>query len=198
MAQPAHQTVAKGLCVGGRLCCWRGPRGWVGRSDGAPELTWRTPTTEIAFLVEEAPEGGLTARAPGESIVTQPGSIEALCEKVRDAVHCHLKKAELLGHPAALHGEISADGMRLPQHMDAPELIKALQSLGNRAVRQSRSLIRVQIELPKPHALAAPNHSFLKLEALTAIPDAVAQHRSMSRDELAQRLFQGWLLSART
>lgn len=45
--------------------------------------------SEIVFLVEEAPEGGLTARALGESIFTQAESIEALREEVRDAVRCH-------------------------------------------------------------------------------------------------------------
>ncbi|MGH8274073.1 MAG: 2-oxoisovalerate dehydrogenase [Candidatus Acidiferrales bacterium] len=45
--------------------------------------------SEIVFLVEEAPEGGLTVRALGESIFTQADSIEALREEARDAVHCH-------------------------------------------------------------------------------------------------------------
>lgn len=45
--------------------------------------------TEIVFLVEEAPEGGVSARALGESIFTQADSMEALREEVRDAVRCH-------------------------------------------------------------------------------------------------------------
>jgi hypothetical protein len=45
--------------------------------------------SEIVFLVEEAPEGGLTARALGESIFTQAESYEDLREAVRDAVRCH-------------------------------------------------------------------------------------------------------------
>lgn len=49
---------------------------------------------EIVFLVEEAPEGGLTARALGESIFTQADSIEALREKVRNAVRCHFDNGE--------------------------------------------------------------------------------------------------------
>lgn len=44
---------------------------------------------EIVFLVEEAPEGWLSACALGESIFTQAESIEALREEVRDAVCCH-------------------------------------------------------------------------------------------------------------
>ncbi|MBA3242872.1 MAG: 2-oxoisovalerate dehydrogenase [Acidobacteria bacterium] len=44
---------------------------------------------ELIFLVEEAPEGGYTARALGESIFTEADDIEGLREMVRDAVRCH-------------------------------------------------------------------------------------------------------------
>lgn len=45
--------------------------------------------TEIIFVVEEAPEGGYSARAVGESIFTQAESVSELHERVRDAVQCH-------------------------------------------------------------------------------------------------------------
>ena len=45
--------------------------------------------SEIIFLVEEAPEGGYTARALGESIFTEADSFADLHDKVRDAVKCH-------------------------------------------------------------------------------------------------------------
>jgi hypothetical protein len=44
---------------------------------------------KIVFTVEEAPEGGLTARALGESIFTEADDIESLHRQVCDAVHCH-------------------------------------------------------------------------------------------------------------
>ena len=44
---------------------------------------------EIIFLVEQAPEGGFTARALGESIITQAESVAELRERVRDALRCH-------------------------------------------------------------------------------------------------------------
>jgi predicted RNase H-like HicB family nuclease len=50
--------------------------------------------SEIVFLVEEAPEGGYSARALGESIFTQAESLEALRENVRDAVRCHYDAEE--------------------------------------------------------------------------------------------------------
>lgn len=44
---------------------------------------------EIIFVVEEAPEGGFSARAIGEAIFTQADSAAELHERVRDAVQCH-------------------------------------------------------------------------------------------------------------
>ena len=47
------------------------------------------PMNELIFLVEEAPEGGYTARALGESIFTEADDVATLEENVRDAVRCH-------------------------------------------------------------------------------------------------------------
>ena len=44
---------------------------------------------EIIFLIEEAPEGGYTAKALGESIFTEADSMEELKQMVKDAVRCH-------------------------------------------------------------------------------------------------------------
>lgn len=43
---------------------------------------------ELIFLVEDAPEGGYTARALGESIFTEADDLPNLREQVRDAVRC--------------------------------------------------------------------------------------------------------------
>jgi hypothetical protein len=48
---------------------------------------------ELIFLVEEAPEGGYTARALGESIFTEADDFPALEENIRDAVWCHFQEA---------------------------------------------------------------------------------------------------------
>lgn len=45
--------------------------------------------SEIIFLVEEAPEGGYTARALGESLFTEADDLDSLRLNVRDAVACH-------------------------------------------------------------------------------------------------------------
>ncbi len=49
---------------------------------------------EILFIVEEAVEGGYTARAVGASIVTEADNMGELREAVRDAVRCHYEDAE--------------------------------------------------------------------------------------------------------
>lgn len=50
--------------------------------------------SEIVFLVEEAAEGGFSARALGESIFTQATTLEELREEVRDAVRCHFDEGQ--------------------------------------------------------------------------------------------------------
>ena len=50
--------------------------------------------TEIVFLVEEDPDGGYTARALSESVITQAETLEELRERVRDAVRCHFPAEE--------------------------------------------------------------------------------------------------------
>ena len=49
---------------------------------------------EIIFVVEEAPEGGFSARALEASIFTQAESIEDLHARVRDAVRCHFDNGD--------------------------------------------------------------------------------------------------------
>ena len=50
---------------------------------------------EIIFLVEEAPEGGYTARALGAAIFTEANDVAALEENIRDAVRCHFDEGNL-------------------------------------------------------------------------------------------------------
>ncbi|MGC8639650.1 MAG: 2-oxoisovalerate dehydrogenase [Isosphaeraceae bacterium] len=45
--------------------------------------------TELIFIVEEAPEGGYTARALGASIFTEADDWQELQAKLREAVSCH-------------------------------------------------------------------------------------------------------------
>lgn len=60
----------------------------------APDCAKLVLMSEIIFVVEEAPEGGYTARAVGESIFTQAESLGLLQERVRDAVRCHFDEGK--------------------------------------------------------------------------------------------------------
>ena len=50
---------------------------------------------EVIFLVEEAQEGGFTAKALGESIFTEADTLDKLKKMIRDAVSCHFDKDKL-------------------------------------------------------------------------------------------------------
>jgi hypothetical protein len=49
---------------------------------------------EIIFLIENAVEGGYTARALGESIFTEGDDLDNLRVNIRDAVDCHFEPEE--------------------------------------------------------------------------------------------------------
>lgn len=65
---------------------------------------------EIVFWVEEAPEGGFTARAMGESIFTEADDKDSLHAAVRDAVRCHFDegKAPKIIRLHVVHEEVIA------------------------------------------------------------------------------------------
>jgi hypothetical protein len=50
---------------------------------------------EVIFRVEEAPEGGVTARALGQSIFTEADDLADLHTKVRDGVRCHFDEGRV-------------------------------------------------------------------------------------------------------
>ncbi len=49
---------------------------------------------ELIFMVEEAPEGGYTARALGASIFTEADNLADLRAKIKDAVSCHFDEGQ--------------------------------------------------------------------------------------------------------
>lgn len=51
--------------------------------------------SEILFLVEQAPEGGYTARALGESIFTEADTMPELRLMIQEAVHCHFDEQDM-------------------------------------------------------------------------------------------------------
>jgi len=49
---------------------------------------------ELVFLVEEAPEGGYTARALGYSIYTEADTWDELRTMIQDALSCHFDEGQ--------------------------------------------------------------------------------------------------------
>jgi hypothetical protein len=50
--------------------------------------------SEVIFVVEEAAEGGYTARALGASIFTEADTLPQLHDEIRDAVRCHFEDGQ--------------------------------------------------------------------------------------------------------
>ncbi len=55
---------------------------------------------ELIFLVQEAPEGGYTARALGASIFTEADDLDELRKMVGDAARCHYDEGQT---PSVIH-----------------------------------------------------------------------------------------------
>lgn len=53
--------------------------------------------SEIILLVENAVEGGYTARAFGESIFTEGNDLDEVRKNIREAMDCHFEPAEKPG-----------------------------------------------------------------------------------------------------
>jgi hypothetical protein len=47
--------------------------------------------SEVVFIFEESPEGGLEAHAVGYSIYTQADTFEELTAQIEDALRCHFE-----------------------------------------------------------------------------------------------------------
>ena len=50
---------------------------------------------EVIFLIEEAEEGGFTAKALEEGIFTEGDTMEELKENIKEAVACHFEEENL-------------------------------------------------------------------------------------------------------
>ncbi len=50
---------------------------------------------ELIFLVEDAAEGGYTARSLGVAIFTEADDLPSLRAQIRDAVRCHFDEGQV-------------------------------------------------------------------------------------------------------
>ena len=77
--------------------------------------------------------------------------------------------------------------MKLPRDMDAAQLIKVLQRIGYRVVRQSGSHIRLHCDEPS-HSVTIPHHSPLRIGTLAAILGDVAAKRGITREAFLKQM----------
>lgn len=79
--------------------------------------------------------------------------------------------------------------MKLPRNISGNQLIKALEQLGYRVVRQTGSHVRLECAIPEKHHLTIPAHDPLRVGTLAAILHDVGSHHSLTREALLVRLF---------
>ena len=60
---------------------------------------------EILFIVEEAQEGGFTAKSVGESIFTEGNTLDELKKNIQEAVNCHFDDEKLSPKMIRLHSK---------------------------------------------------------------------------------------------
>lgn len=80
--------------------------------------------------------------------------------------------------------------MKLPRNLSGTDLIKALKKYEYEVLRQKESHIRLRTSLNGEHNITIPNHDPLKSGTLSAILLAVAEHHSLTKEELIEALFE--------
>lgn len=79
--------------------------------------------------------------------------------------------------------------MKLPRDLSGVELAKAFKKLGYVVTRQKSSHIRMTTQQNGEHHVTVPDHDAIKVGTLADILKDVADHFSLTRDELLDRLF---------
>ena len=78
--------------------------------------------------------------------------------------------------------------MKMPRGVTADRVVRALEQLGYKVVRQRGSHIRLRHDGLPPHSVTVPHHNPLKPGTLHAILSEVAEKRSISLDQLIELL----------
>jgi predicted RNA binding protein YcfA (HicA-like mRNA interferase family) len=78
--------------------------------------------------------------------------------------------------------------MKLPRGVPGNRVVRALEHLGYKVIRQKGSHIRMRHEGPPAHSLTVPLHDPLKAGTLHGILSEVAQARSISLESIADLL----------
>jgi predicted RNA binding protein YcfA (HicA-like mRNA interferase family) len=79
--------------------------------------------------------------------------------------------------------------MKVPRNLSSDRLIQLLSTFGYEATRQTGSHIRLTTQENGQHHITIPAHDPLKIGTLNAILRNVAEHFSLTKDELLERIF---------
>jgi predicted RNA binding protein YcfA (HicA-like mRNA interferase family) len=80
--------------------------------------------------------------------------------------------------------------MRIPRDLGGEELAKLLKRHGYELTRQVGSHMRLTTERGGEHHVTIPRHKPLRIGTLNGILKDVAEHLKLSRDDLAESLFE--------
>ncbi len=79
--------------------------------------------------------------------------------------------------------------MKVPRNLSSDRLIQLLSTCGYEATRQTGSHIRLTTQENGQHHITIPAHDPLKIGTLNAIFRNVAEHFSLTKDELLEKIF---------
>jgi predicted RNA binding protein YcfA (HicA-like mRNA interferase family) len=79
--------------------------------------------------------------------------------------------------------------VRLPRNISGKQLINKLTILGYQVTRQTGSHIRLTTEKNGKHSLTIPAHNPIRIGTLSSILKDIANHHSLSYEELTNLLF---------
>lgn len=79
--------------------------------------------------------------------------------------------------------------MKIPRDLSEKELIKLLGEYGYIITTQRGSHIKITTQKNGEHHLAIPNHSPLKIGTLNGIITQVANHFSITKNQVLENLF---------
>jgi len=79
--------------------------------------------------------------------------------------------------------------MRIPRDINGSELINALTKLGYSKTKQVGSHIKLTTTQKGEHHITIPNHSPVKIGTLNNILKDIAEHYSISKEELIEKIF---------
>jgi predicted RNA binding protein YcfA (HicA-like mRNA interferase family) len=79
--------------------------------------------------------------------------------------------------------------MKVPRDLSSSELIQLLAQFGYESTRQTCSHIRLTTQENGQHHITIPAHDPLKLGTLNAILRSIADHFTLTKDELLEKMF---------